>query len=110
MKLNRVSVRKYRSIDTVADFEVGDFTVLIGPNNQGKSNLLRAAVLAMEVIEGWSRLPPVCTLGKRFRWSEFFEVGIELARVGAAAEMSGTTGSRTFHSLRGIVRGASEAP
>ena len=46
MRLNRVSVRKYRSIDTAADFNVGDFTVLVGPNNQGKSNLLRAAVLA----------------------------------------------------------------
>ncbi len=57
MRLNRVSVRKYRSIDTAADFNVGDFTVLVGPNNQGKSNLLRAAVLAMEVIEGWSALP-----------------------------------------------------
>lgn len=55
MRLSRVSVRKYRSIDKVADFEVGDFTVLIGPNNQGKSNLLRAAVLAMEAIEGWAR-------------------------------------------------------
>ncbi len=57
MRLSRVSVRKYRSIDRAADFSVGDFTVLVGPNNQGKSNLLRAAVLAMEVIEGWSALP-----------------------------------------------------
>lgn len=57
MRLTRVSVRKYRSIDTVADFEVADFTVIVGPNNQGKSNLLRAAVLAMEVIEGWARFP-----------------------------------------------------
>ena len=32
-------------------------TVLIGPNNQGKSNLLRAAVLAMEFIEGWATFP-----------------------------------------------------
>lgn len=57
MRLSRVSVRKYRSIDQAADFDVGDFTVLVGPNNQGKSNLLRAAVLAMEVIESWSALP-----------------------------------------------------
>lgn len=57
MRLTRVSVRKYRSIDTVADFEVADFTVIVGPNNQGKSNLLRAAVLAMEVIEGWATFP-----------------------------------------------------
>ncbi|WP_182050742.1 ATP-dependent nuclease [Changpingibacter yushuensis] len=59
-----MSVRKYRSIDKAADFDVDDFTVLVGPNNQGKSNLLRAAVLAMEVIEGWSALPPGVQAGR----------------------------------------------
>ena len=54
MRLSRVSVRKYRSIDKAADFAVGDFTVLVGPNNQGKSNLLRAAVLAMEGVRNES--------------------------------------------------------
>ncbi|MBF0696049.1 AAA family ATPase [Actinomyces bowdenii] len=49
-------MRKYRSIDREANFELGDFTVLIGPNNQGKSNLLRATVLAMETIEGYAAL------------------------------------------------------
>lgn len=58
MKLRRVSVRKYRSIGRAADFAVDDFAVLIGPNNQGKSNLLRATVLAMNAIEAWSTLPP----------------------------------------------------
>lgn len=57
MRLDHVRVRKYRSIDQQAEFDVGDFTVLIGANNQGKSNLLRAAVLAMEIIEGWASLP-----------------------------------------------------
>lgn len=57
MRLARVGVSKYRSIDQQAVFEVDDFTVLVGPNNQGKSNLLRAAVLAMQVIESWARLP-----------------------------------------------------
>lgn len=50
-------MQKYRSIDRQAEFAVADFTVLLGPNNQGKSNLLRAAVLAMEVIETWASLP-----------------------------------------------------
>lgn len=63
MRLKRVSVRKYRSIDKAADFPVGDFTVLVGPNNEGKSNLLRAAVLAMEVVEGWSGLPAKIAAG-----------------------------------------------
>lgn len=52
MKLNNVSVAKYRSINDMANFETSNFTVLVGPNNHGKSNLLRATVLAMEVIEG----------------------------------------------------------
>lgn len=57
LRLKSVSVSKYRSIDKQSKFEVGDYTVLVGPNNQGKSNLMRAAVLALEVIENWSRLP-----------------------------------------------------
>ncbi|WP_167001010.1 AAA family ATPase [Mumia sp. ZJ430] len=58
MRLTKVSVQKYRSIDQQAQFNVGDFTVLVGPNNQGKSNLLRAAVLAMEVVEAWATAQP----------------------------------------------------
>lgn len=76
MRLSRVSVRKYRSIDKAADFSVGDFTVLVGPNNQGKSNLLRAAVLAMEVIEGWSALPRGVQAGR--------EVPIEMVLRGSS--------------------------
>jgi len=76
VRLSRVSVRKYRSIDRAADFSVGDFTVLVGPNNQGKSNLLRAAVLAMEVIEGWSALPRGVQAGR--------EVPIELVLRGGS--------------------------
>jgi len=91
MRLNRVSVSKYRSIDKAASFEVADFTVLIGPNNNGKSNLLRATVLAMQIIERWGRMQfsprldvPVSLVarfapaGKRFRGSE--SVGYEWAR------------------------------
>lgn len=86
MKLTRVSVRKYRSIDTAADFNVGDFTVLVGPNNQGKSNLLRAAVLAMEVIEGWSRLPQGIRAGQEIPTDILLRVS---ARPGARGRMGG---------------------
>ncbi|CAM5362192.1 ATP-dependent nuclease [Corynebacterium variabile] len=58
LKLRKVSVRKYRSIDRQASFDVGNFSVLIGPNNQGKSNLLRATALGMAIIRGWSRIAP----------------------------------------------------
>jgi len=68
MRLVSVKVWKYRSIDNATDFKVGNYTVLVGPNNQGKSNLLRAAVLAMEIIEGWSRYPR--TAGQEVSTSE----------------------------------------
>ncbi len=83
MRLGRVSVRKYRSIDRAADFSVGDFTVLIGPNNQGKSNLLRAAVLAMNIIEAWSNFPASLVADKAVP-TRFFRPGRVSPRVRAA--------------------------
>lgn len=52
MKINSVKVHNYRSIkdDT---FDCDDYTIIIGPNNHGKSNLMRAirAVLDTESLE-----------------------------------------------------------
>jgi energy-coupling factor transporter ATP-binding protein EcfA2 len=55
MKLVRISVDKYRSIDRAAEFDVSEYTVLVGANNQGKSNLLRALNLGMEVMKAWPK-------------------------------------------------------
>jgi len=41
MRLTRVDVWNYRSIKQ-ARFRPGDLTILVGPNNSGKSNLIRA--------------------------------------------------------------------
>lgn len=57
MRLSEFSVRNYRSITTQAKVRLHDHTTLVGPNNEGKSNLLRAMALGMELIEGWGRLP-----------------------------------------------------
>ena len=56
MRLARVTVTNYRSILAAESFDVGDYTVLVGPNNEGKSNLLRAMVLGLETIHRWSLL------------------------------------------------------
>ncbi len=50
MKLKTISVEKYRSITTAKKIKLGKSTVLVGPNNEGKSNLLRALVVAMTVL------------------------------------------------------------
>jgi putative ATP-dependent endonuclease of the OLD family len=50
MKITGIAVQRYRSIDRARRVDIGDATVLIGPNNEGKSNLLRALVTAMRLV------------------------------------------------------------
>ncbi len=46
MKIKRIHIENYRSIKTL-DFEPGPYCVLIGENNSGKSNILRALNLVL---------------------------------------------------------------
>jgi predicted ATP-dependent endonuclease of OLD family len=43
MKMRRIRIRNFRSFgDTPVEFPVNDITAFVGPNNSGKSNVLRA--------------------------------------------------------------------
>jgi AAA15 family ATPase/GTPase len=42
MKLKSFTVERYRSITKAKKIRLGRVTVLVGPNNEGKSNLLRS--------------------------------------------------------------------
>lgn len=48
MQIVKFSVQNYRSITETHVLELGAWTVLVGPNNEGKSNLVRALVTALE--------------------------------------------------------------
>ena len=50
MKLVKFSVEKYRSIIKRSQFSIFDKTVIIGPNNEGKSNIMRALVCALNIL------------------------------------------------------------
>lgn len=50
MELESLRIHKYRSILGPTDVDLKGLTVLIGPNNQGKSNILQAIRLGMETI------------------------------------------------------------
>lgn len=54
MRLSRVILRWYRSVDFV-EFELGRFTVLFGKNNAGKTNLLESiyGIFAPESMPGF---------------------------------------------------------
>ena len=58
MRLSEFSVRNFRSITSQVRVSLGDQTTLVGPNNEGKSNLLRAMALGMDLVEGWSAVAP----------------------------------------------------
>ncbi len=51
MKLVAFSVKNYRSIQSTPRIELADLTVLVGPNNEGKSNLLSALVCALSLAQ-----------------------------------------------------------
>ena len=57
MKLHRITIKNYRSISKKTTFELSDFTSLIGPNNEGKTNILRALTLAFAIIHEWKHRP-----------------------------------------------------
>lgn len=50
MRLVSFSVENYRSITKAKRIDVSEATVLVGPNNEGKSNLVRALALAVKTL------------------------------------------------------------
>ena len=50
MKIVSFSVTNYRSITTARKIKLSQFTVLVGKNNEGKSNLLKALNLSMDIM------------------------------------------------------------
>ncbi|MFN3701585.1 MAG: AAA family ATPase [Alphaproteobacteria bacterium] len=50
MKLVKFSVTNFRSILKAHDIPISDTTVLVGKNNEGKSNLLKALSISMNAI------------------------------------------------------------
>src|SRR5437899_9145689 len=87
MRLVSFSVQNYRSITKANRIEVGRSTVLVGPNNEGKSNVLRALVIAMKTLtEGVAPLQPLRPTLVRphfffhrsgYRWDKDFPIHLQ---------------------------------
>ena len=78
MRLISFSVQKYRSITKAEKLPLSDLTVLVGPNNEGKSNLLQALVTGMRFLvpqdgDGYNRrVGPQAAYARsqgRYSWS-----------------------------------------
>lgn len=51
MKLVKFSITNYRSITKAHQIKISDLTILVGMNNEGKSNILKALNLAMVALQ-----------------------------------------------------------
>jgi len=69
MKLESFRVRNYRSINDSGDIHVSRITALLGRNESGKSNLLRA-LHSLNPIEGFSALKPIKDFPRHRRLEE----------------------------------------
>lgn len=66
MKLASFSVNNYRSITTAHKIQTHNMTVLVGKNNEGKSNILRALSLAMDIMKLYAENPRALNFPSRF--------------------------------------------
>ena len=92
MRITSFGVRNYRSI-TSAKLPLGDLTVLIGPNNEGKSNVLHALVTALRILTEAEFLPTSRGLVRRFLasvetfdWRRDFPVALQSTTPDGASE------------------------
>lgn len=66
MRLSSFSVVNYRSITTARKIQTNNMTVLVGKNNEGKSNILRALTLAMDVMKIYATDPRSLRFSSRY--------------------------------------------
>ena len=55
MKLVSFSVENFRSITTARKIPLSNYSLLVGANNEGKSNILHALTIAMNALVDWHR-------------------------------------------------------
>lgn len=86
MRLLTFSVTNYRSITTAHKINIGDFTVLVGKNNEGKSNLLTALNVAMDILIRHAQIEnkkiSYSRLSKIYDWERDFPIQLQHRKKG----------------------------
>lgn len=82
MRLASFSVVNYRSITTAHKIQTDNMTVLVGKNNEGKSNILRALILAMDIMKIYADNPRTLNfspryLRSRYNWEQDFPISLQ---------------------------------
>ena len=85
MKLVNFSVTNFRSITTARRVAVSETTILIGRNNEGKSNLLKALAVAMRALQDHARYQrrptyrrsPLQGSEEEYTWERDFPIALQ---------------------------------
>lgn len=83
MRLLDFSVTNYRSITTARKIKTNNMTVLVGKNNEGKSNILRALTLAMDIMKIFCRDPRSLQISARsylrnnYFWEKDYPISLQ---------------------------------
>lgn len=88
MRIQSFGVQRYRSIKSAQKLPLSDLTVLIGPNNEGKSNLLRALGLGTATLSDLGRVSlrrsaasvryrPAQRRADRYDWERDFPIAMQ---------------------------------
>ena len=83
MKLSDFSVVNYRSITTARKIKTNNMTVLVGKNNEGKSYILRALTLAMDIMKIYSKDPRSLQIAVRpylknhYSWEKDYPISLQ---------------------------------
>ena len=78
MKLSSISISYYRSITEAYKISMSNMVVLIGKNNEGKTNIIKAIILGMSLLEEVAISPRKRFVSKRFYdWKEDFPISLQ---------------------------------
>ncbi len=79
MTLTNFSVSNFRSITKAHKIQMSNMTVLIGKNNEGKSNILLALSLAMDVMKAYTGNPRMLnrSLKGQYIWERDYPISLQ---------------------------------
>ena len=77
MQLTYFTVSNYRSITNAYKLDLQNMTILIGKNNEGKSNLIKALNLAMEIVRFSGNFRRRIIPHQLYVWRDDFPVGLQ---------------------------------
>lgn len=113
MKLQSVTIANFRSITSAYKINLADYSVLVGSNNEGKSNILKAIVYGMSALQDrGTAFNPRTSLGARadidgYSWRRDFPLGLQTKNLSSASEVTlefqlASSEFTAFHKLTGL--------